>query len=177
MEKSTIVAYFHYQCNQLGVVPQSSGWISETMGRIRKKNKISFRPPETWCAYCRDFEDLCMKQDWTDEEQRRFEECMTHFVVKNEQRKQYRADIAALEAGTSEFSEVFHMDFSQIQGDTCAFIHDMILVVYTRHPTGGLHHFYRHYVARSSSISNDTGFMRRSLDKALNGKVNHSKLF
>ena len=63
------------------------------------------------------------------------------------------------------------MDFSQIQGDICAFIHDMILVVYTRLPNGELHHFYRHYVARSSSISNDTGFMRSSLDKALKGTL------
>ena len=66
------------------------------------------------------------------------------------------------------------MDFSKIQGDNCTFIQDMIIVVYQRDPnTGHLHHFYRHYVAESSSITNDTGFMKAALDRAIKGKSMH----
>ena len=35
--------------------------------------------------------------------------------------------------------------------------------------TGRLHHFYRHYVAESYSITNDTGQMKAALDQAIQG--------
>ena len=167
------MAYFHYRCNTLGLVPQSRGWISETMERIRKKHKINFVAAASWCTYCRDFEELCEKEDLTPKKQRRFEECLVHFTVMKQQKAQYKADLAALKAGTSKFKEVFHMDFSQIQEDNCVFINDMILVVYQRDlNTGELHHFYQHYVAETTDINNDTGFMKCALDKTLDGKLN-----
>ena len=49
----------------------------------------------------------------------------------------------------------------------------MTLVVYQRNSnTGELHHFYWHYVAETTDINNDTGFMKCALNKALDGKLN-----
>ena len=54
----------------------------------------------------------------------------------------------------------------------------MIIVVYQRDPnTGSLHHFYRHYVAESSSITNDTGFIKAALDQAIKGESMHDTEF
>ena len=82
------------------------------MERIRKKHKINFVAAASWCNYCWDFKELCEKENLTSEEQRRFEEFLVHFTVMKQQKAQYKADLAALKAGTSKFKEVFHMDFS-----------------------------------------------------------------
>ena len=84
--------------------------------------------------------------------------CWYALRVRAPQRKKYKEEVKALEKGESEFSEIFHMDFSQIQEENCTFIQNMIIVVYQKDPnTGCLHHCYWHYVAESPSITNDTG--------------------
>ena len=94
-----------------------------------------------------------------------------HQHVCDQQRQQYNQELEDLRQGTSPYTEILHMDFSQLQLDNCVFLQDMIVVVKYPDPNnpGKLVHFYRHYVAETTSINNDTGFMKECLRRAITG--------
>ena len=169
-----LIDCYHELCFDRDIVPPGTTWIRGQLQRRMPERHISFIQSHTFCEYCHDLKDLSDCTELTEEEETRLRECQEHVRIGDEQRKQYQEEVKTLENGESEFDKIFHMDFSQIQGDNCTFIQDMIIVVYQRDPnTGHLHHFYRHYVAESSSITNDTGFMKAALDRAIKGKSMH----
>ena len=90
------------------------------------------------------------------------------------QRDKYSKEVKALKLGEGEYEVIFHMDFHQMSFNASTFRQEMVLVVFQR-PSGlkrgvkGKHHFFRHYVGGSASMSNDTGFMMRAMTRALEG--------
>ena len=170
-----LIDCYHELCFDRDIVPPGTTWIRGQLQRRMPERHISFIQPHTFCEYCHDLKDLSAREELTEEEEARLRECQEHVRIRDEQRKQYGEEVKALENGESEWGEIWNMDFSKIQGDNCTFIHDMIIVVYQRDlNTGRLHHFYRHYVAESSSITNDTGFMKAALNRAIKGESMHN---
>ena len=95
--------------------------------------------------------------------------------MKEVQRDKYTKEVRALELGEGEYEVIFHMDFHQMSLDASTFRQEMVLVVFQRPPglergERGKHHFFRHYVGGSASMSNDTGFMVTAMTQALEGE-------
>ena len=90
------------------------------------------------------------------------------------QRDKYSKEVKALELGEGEYEVMFHINFHQMSLDASTFRQEMVLVVFQRPPSlkrgvKSKHHFFRHYVRGSASMSNDTGFMVTAMTRALEG--------